>query len=680
MRWLFAPGARWRLFWVVIALLGALDLARSVSARTGYANPSLRWQPEPSRYADLTWPPGAAVPKETALGPRVFAQRCAVCHGPDGRGNGPAAPSMIPRPRDFTLGEFKYKSTPPGEPPTDDELRGTVANGLHASAMPYFHDLLTPQEIDAVVEHVKGLSEAFHGPAPQPLRVPARVTPNAASLARGRELYTMACADCHGADGRAWRIFEGPKADPIRTRDLTAPWTFRGGDAPEALWLRLTTGLGPMPSYADSLTADQRWDIVNHVLALARKAPWEAGGKLEGPGHAADKLARGDYLVHSEMCGLCHTLIDRTGIYRGDDMYLAGGMRVGSYPHGFNVSRNLTGDSGTGLGDRTEDQVVAALTNGRTIDRVLNSLAMLWPMFHQLTGEDAHAIAAYLKSQPPVHNAIPPPLRYGFVETVVVKLGRPLPAAVPERLTYADGNFGNLGLGPSRLQSALVGGQWLLLAAGLILLLLAGPAERRWPRRKARAVLAALGLGLVALLAGMLYDLPNLSIIPPDQLSAGFLAGLPKLDPQAFQGPEDLALGERGRYLFTVNSCAVCHRPDGSGGLKISWRPMGSMWTRNITPDSATGIGAWSDQELARAIRSGVAKDGRPLHWQGMIWDHTSNFDEEDVHALIRWLRAMPPVKHAISAPFAPSEADCETYTFFTSVDRDPKSGCFTKE
>jgi hypothetical protein len=45
---------------------------------------------------------------------------------------------MIPRPRDFTLGFFKYKSTPPGEPPTDDDLERVVAEGLQASAMPYF--------------------------------------------------------------------------------------------------------------------------------------------------------------------------------------------------------------------------------------------------------------------------------------------------------------------------------------------------------------------------------------------------------------------------------------------------------------------------------------------------------------------------------------------------------------
>jgi len=61
-----------------------------------------------------------------------------------------------------------------------------------------------------------------------------------------------------------------------------------------------------------------------------------------------------------------------------------------------------------------------------------------------------------------------------------------------------------------------------------------------------------------------------------------------------------------------------------------SWRPFGTLWSRNITSDARTGIGAWTDQQIVRAIRSGITPDGRTLHWQGMIWDHASNWDEED--------------------------------------------------
>src|ERR1700691_4016466 len=86
------------------AALLTLDLGRSIWARVALATPSAASQPDPAQYADLTWPPGADLDRNSPLGVRVFAQRCAVCHGPDGKGNGPAAPSMLPRPRDFSSG------------------------------------------------------------------------------------------------------------------------------------------------------------------------------------------------------------------------------------------------------------------------------------------------------------------------------------------------------------------------------------------------------------------------------------------------------------------------------------------------------------------------------------------------------------------------------------------------
>ncbi len=88
---------------------------------------------------------------------------------------------------------------------------------------------------------------------------------------------------------------------------------------------------------------------------------------------------------------------------------------------------------------------------------------------------------------------------------------------------------------------------------------------------------------------------------------------------------------------------------------------------RNITPDPDTGLGRWSDAEIARAIRSGVSRDGYQLHWQGMIWDHASNWDEEDVRALIAYLRMLPPVKKKILADRPPASDDCEVCTFWTS-------------
>ncbi|MGH2425822.1 MAG: c-type cytochrome, partial [bacterium] len=370
MAWLMA--SRSRIIVVTLLLLGLLDLGRSVFARVGYARPVEVWQPDTNVYADLSWPPGSDVQATAPLGQRVYAQRCAVCHGPNGRGNGPAAPSMIPRPRDFTQGQFKYKSTPPGQPPSDDDLIRVVKNGLTASAMPAWGDLLNDAEIRAVVAYFKTLSPAFRNQTPQLIAIPPRVLPDASSIARGQALFRTQCASCHGTTGRSRVVLPDLKGYPVVARDLTAPWTFRGGSAPEQIWLRLTTGMlpSPMPPFPH-LSADQRWDIVNYTLSLAGTPPWEPGGRLDGLGQQTDPAGRGRYLVNSMMCGLCHTPINRTGIYRGDDFYLGGGMRVGVYPHGWIVSRNLTSDRATGLGEWTEAEIIEALRLGRSRGRIL---------------------------------------------------------------------------------------------------------------------------------------------------------------------------------------------------------------------------------------------------------------------------------------------------------------------
>jgi mono/diheme cytochrome c family protein len=677
---------------ILLAAILLLDAGRSILARTGYAQPVERWQPAAARYADIAWPPGADLAAGAPPGARVYAQHCAVCHGPDGRGNGPAAPSLVPRPRDFTLGQFKYTTTAQGQAPSDADLLRVVSDGLAASSMPYWRDVLSEDEMRAVVQYIKSLSSAFSPQVGRPARgalaVPAPLAPSAASVARGRGAYAArGCAGCHGPEGRGGQWLTDAKGDPVITRDLSAPWTFRGGSAPERIWLRITNGVptGPMPALAADATAQERWDLVNYVRSLARTPPWEDGGQLDGPGERADPLERGRYLVHAQICGLCHTMINATGIYRADDRYLAGGMRVGAYPHATLVSRNLTADMDTGLGRKSEAQIVAALRNGRSDGRVLNVFDMPWVFFHSLHDTDAMAIARYLKSLPPVHDRIPAPLRYGFVETVVAKLGRPLPQAPTTYLTYADQGYGwadergKPWLSPALLQQALVLAQWLLLGLGALVWIFAGPRPNRAAARVRARFIAAGQLALLGLAgagAAVLYELPQLTVIPPEQVAGGATVGI--FDPAAGGAPGatgQAALLERGRYLFIIGSCALCHGNNASGGAKISWRPLGTLWSRNLTPDPSTGIGAWSDAQIERAIRSGVSRDGHALHWQGMPWDHASNWDEEDIRALIAYLRRLPPVTKLIPADRAPADDDCAVYTFWTTVSTHPGCG-----
>jgi mono/diheme cytochrome c family protein len=90
-------------------------------------------------------------------GEGLYRQHCVHCHGITGNGRGPTAAFLNPYPRDFTRGTFKFKSTPIGIKPTDDDLRLILINGVAGTAMPSFA-LLSSSEINALVDYVKYLA------------------------------------------------------------------------------------------------------------------------------------------------------------------------------------------------------------------------------------------------------------------------------------------------------------------------------------------------------------------------------------------------------------------------------------------------------------------------------------------------------------------------------------------
>jgi mono/diheme cytochrome c family protein len=659
-----------------ILLLIALDAARSLVGHLGYRTPASLWHPDPEVYADMSWPPSSNVPANAAPAQRIYIEKCAFCHGPDGRGNGTSAPSMIPRPRDFTQGVFKYTTTPEGAPPSDDDLVSVVTNGLHGSGMPYFRGILSEVEIRDVVAYLKGFSKVFRADAAAPIEVPPRPPATAESIARGGYLYAQnGCASCHGENLRGGQWMQDGKGYPVISRDLTAPWTFRGGDAPEQIFLRLSTGMAPapMPAFAQ-LPAESRWDLVDFLESRRRTPLWQSG-VLEGPGQARDLEARGRYLVHAAMCGLCHTELDPAMIYR-DDHYLAGGMRVGAYPQGTFITRNLTSDPETGLGRWSEAEVATAIRNGEAKGgRLLNFWGMPWPWLHNLSSDDAIAIARYLKILPPVHNDIPLPLHYGVIESIAAKLWNrdPLLGRTPV-LTYAVGSYANLPP-PSiaSIASGLATAQWIVLVVGLTLFAIV--SRRSLPRSVGgwMRMTAIAAVGVIIFAVGYFIDAtPTIRVLPPDKIADGATGNIPRPDVSNLT-PSRAALVQRGRYIFANASCAYCHRNDGSGGLKLSG-PFGTMFTPNISPDRDAGLGAWTDAEIARAVRSGVTRSGRLLFWQGMPWDHFSNLDEEDVASLIAYLRTMPPVGEKVPPYRPPTSEDCKIYTFWTNRNLEP--GC----
>jgi mono/diheme cytochrome c family protein len=130
---------------------------------------------------------------------------------------------------------------------------------------------------------------------------------------------------------------------------------------------------------------------------------------------APDRKAveRGKYLVTLGGCMDCHT----PGYFFGkpDLARFLGGSEVGFEIPGLGVFHgpNLTPDKETGLGTWSEQDIVAALTTGRRPDGRELAPIMPWRALASLTPTDAKAIAAYLKSLPPVRNKVPGPFGPG---------------------------------------------------------------------------------------------------------------------------------------------------------------------------------------------------------------------------------------------------------------------------
>ncbi len=225
----------------------------------------------------------AAAPLPQADGGQtIYETRCAVCHGIEGDGIGPGAEFLDPRPRDFRRGWYKIRTTTSGQLATDADLFKVIANGMPGTTMPAWGDVLSEDEIRAVASYIKTFSRRYEREEPIAAPLGASVESSAESIARGKELFDGAeaeCAKCHGSAGRG----DGPSAndltedafgDVIVPADLTMPWLFRGGGTVDDIFLRLNTGLtgSPMPSYAEVLTSDDLWHLSNYIDSLATEA------------------------------------------------------------------------------------------------------------------------------------------------------------------------------------------------------------------------------------------------------------------------------------------------------------------------------------------------------------------------------------------------------------------------
>ncbi len=208
-------------------------------------------------------------------GEELYKQWCAQCHGYEGDGEGYAKEYTFPRPRDFTMGAYKFRSTPTGDPPTDEDIIRSIRNGNPGTSMPPWKRF-SDEEVKAIVEYVKEFAPDVFEFETEPIKI--EPPPYSEDLIKkGKELFKLAkCVECHGLEGRGngkkgWEEnFRDDWGERIYPANYTYPWELRNGSSVEDIYRTITTGLNgtPMTSYQDSLKDEERWALAYFIKSL----------------------------------------------------------------------------------------------------------------------------------------------------------------------------------------------------------------------------------------------------------------------------------------------------------------------------------------------------------------------------------------------------------------------------
>jgi mono/diheme cytochrome c family protein len=279
------------------------------------------------------------------------------------------------------------------------------------------------------------------------------------------------------------------------------------------------------------------WTALAVVVALATPVAAQA---------ADGDLARGNYLLNSIVaCGNCHTPKGPDGkAIDGQD--LSGGTVI-EIPAFRAVAPNITQDRETGIGGWTDQQIIAAIREGRRPDGTIIGPPMPIEFYRSMSDNDVRAIVAALRRVPAISHKV-------------------------EKSTY------KIPLPPSY-----------------------GPPVTHVPD---------VGRG----------------------------------NPTAY-----------GRYLADIGHCMECHTPFekgrldtvrwGGGGRELPSFPAGVVISANLTPGNPNGVAHWTNAQFKNTIKTGIRPDGRALV-RTMAFDWYKNVKDDDLNALVAYLRTLKPVKN----------------------------------
>ncbi|WOI56620.1 cytochrome c [Palleronia sp. LCG004] len=156
-------------------------------------------------------------------------------------------------------------------------------------------------------------------------------------------------------------------------------------------------------------------------------------------------------------------------------------------------------------------------------------------------------------------------------------------------------------------------------------------------------------------------------------------AALPAL-PAAAQDQNTYSTVERGLYLTRMGDCEACHTVEGEGRMAGGFglpTPFGTIYSANLTPDEATGIGSWSADAFYRAMNEGIGHDGKRLY-PAFPYTNFTIVTREDSDAIFSYLQTIEPVRNRVPEPDIPFPLDIRTamrgwnLLFFDERDFDP--------
>ena len=186
---------------------------------------------------------------------------------------------------------------------------------------------------------------------------------------------------------------------------------------------------------------------------------------------------------------------------------------------------------------------------------------------------------------------------------------------------------------------------------------------------------------LPAMLAACAAEMPRDPMADYEELTSSTVLDAPSPVAGHF-APENRYLVQHGEYLVELLGCGGCHtdgalegapRMDKSlagSSIGIAYmNPFGNdrpgvVYPPNITPDPETGIGDWSDNQIAAAIRSGL---GRHLNRRiaVMPWQGYAKMSDEDVNSIVAYLRSIQPVKNTVPQEVPPGQRAKKPFVYF---------------